>query len=327
MADTTSPLLGLLLMATGGDDNAWGTNCNMQVFTPLENAIAGITSLSVTGGSHSLTASEARSAHIVLTGALTADQTIVVPGTGKKWAFINRTTGNFYVIVKAGSGAGVNAPQGLTTDIICTDANTVVRKDAEKVGELFYHGGNSAPAGSLACNGATPLRASAIDLFGAIGTIWGAGNSTTTFTLPNGQDTGRFLRSWSGSFAVGAYLSNQNASHTHTASSSAVTGTTDNSGNHTHANTLNDLGHTHSWGPAGSQASVGGTGAAGTTAQYGTISNNTGPNNTTGMSISNAAAGAHTHAVTGAAAAQTIASQGGNEARPESMVGLLCIRY
>jgi len=45
------------------------------------------------------------------------------------------------------------------------------------------------------------------------------------------------------------------------------------------------------------------------------------------MSISNAAAGAHTHAVTGAAAAQTIASQGGNEARPESMVGLLCIRY
>ena len=112
MADTNSPLLGLLLMGTGGDSNAWGSNCNTQVFTPIENAIAGFTTLSVTGGSHSMSGGEALSAHILLTGILTANQTIVVPGTNKKWTFINQTTGAFVVIVKAGAGTGVNVPQG-----------------------------------------------------------------------------------------------------------------------------------------------------------------------------------------------------------------------
>jgi microcystin-dependent protein len=60
---------------------------------------------------------------------------------------------------------------------------------------------------------------------------------------------------------------------------------------HTHVNTLADSGHTHTWGPAGSQANVGGTGASGTTAQYGTTSNPTGSNNQAPMTISNVAAG------------------------------------
>jgi len=325
MVDTSSPLLGLLLMGTGGDDNAWGANCNTQVFTPLENAIAGITSLSVTGGSHSLTSTEARSAVIILSGTLTADQTIVVPGTTKTWAISNQTSGNFYVIVKAGSGAGVNVPQGATKKIICTGTNTILREDAERVGEFFYHAGTTAPAGSFECNGATALRTSAIDLYAAIGTTWGPGDGFTTFTLPSAEDTGRFLRSKSGSFAVGTYQVNQLGAHTHTASTSAVTGTTDSQGLHSH--TYADPGHIHANTPGiGANAGVNGPpGTGGPNFIQGDGIGHPTSNGTIGITIN--AAGAHTHNVSGTAAAQTIGSTGGSETRPESLVGLLCIRY
>jgi microcystin-dependent protein len=61
-------------------------------------------------------------------------------------------------------------------------------------GMISYFGNSSAPDGWLLCNGAAVSRSTYSDLFAAIGTTFGAGNGSTTFTLPDLR--GEFLRGW-----------------------------------------------------------------------------------------------------------------------------------
>ena len=53
---------------------------------------------------------------------------------------------------------------------------------------------STAPAGFLKANGAAISRTTYSALFAAIGTTFGAGDGTTTFTLPDLR--GEFLRGW-----------------------------------------------------------------------------------------------------------------------------------
>lgn len=57
----------------------------------------------------------------------------------------------------------------------------------EPAGSIIMTGRTTAPNGWLLCQGQTVLRADYPTLFTAIGTTYGAGNGTTTFTLPNLQ--------------------------------------------------------------------------------------------------------------------------------------------
>lgn len=64
------------------------------------------------------------------------------------------------------------------------------------VGEIKTYAGANVPNGWLVCDGSAISRESYAELFNAIGTIWGAGDGSTTFNLPNlkgkvpvGQDT------------------------------------------------------------------------------------------------------------------------------------------
>ena len=230
VADTTSPLLQLLLQGTGNNNNAWGGNLNNQVILPIEQAIAGITTIAVTGASNvNLTDDQSRSSTIVLTGELTANQTIIVPSRAKSWKFLNNCTGDFYVLVKTSAGSARNAPYGKFTRMIC-DGTSVYREDQELVGNYFFHGGSSPPAGSIECKGGNGLRAGLVDLYGAIGTTHGDGDGFTTFGLPNAYDTARFLRARSATLTAGTKQASKNKSHTHTGS-----GTTSTEGSaHTH---------------------------------------------------------------------------------------------
>lgn len=67
------------------------------------------------------------------------------------------------VVIHGRSGGGVRVPAGC---VVHTAAAT-------------------APAGWLLCDGSNVSRSTYADLFAAIGTTYGAGNGTTTFTLPN----------------------------------------------------------------------------------------------------------------------------------------------
>jgi hypothetical protein len=61
-------------------------------------------------------------------------------------------------------------------------------------GTLIFHCANSAPSGFLKANGATISRSTYAALFSAIGTTFGAGDGSTTFTLPDMR--GEFPRGW-----------------------------------------------------------------------------------------------------------------------------------
>lgn len=102
----------------------------------------------------------------------------------------------------------------------------------------------TAPAGWLICDGAAVSRTTYANLFGVIGTTYGAGNGSTTFNLPDlrgrvavGKNGGSFgtLGATGGSETV-TLTEAQMPSHTHTeaAHTHTFSGTTNTTGAHTH---------------------------------------------------------------------------------------------
>lgn len=82
-------------------------------------------------------------------------------------------------------------------------------------GTIIHYAGRTVPSGWLICNGANVSRTDYAALFAAIGTIYGAGNGSTTFGLPNLN--GRFLEGTTSTSEVGTYKSAglPNISHRH----------------------------------------------------------------------------------------------------------------
>lgn len=56
------------------------------------------------------------------------------------------------------------------------------------IGAIIAYGGANPPIGFLLCNGSNVSRTLYADLFNAIGTAYGEGDGTTTFTLPDWRD-------------------------------------------------------------------------------------------------------------------------------------------
>lgn len=113
-------------------------------------------------------------------------------------------------------------------------------------GALMDFAATSVPSGWLACNGAAVSRTTYAQLFGVIGTLYGPGNGTTTFNLPDFR--GKFKRAWDDGAGVdpgrafGTVQLAANAAHTH------GIGSTDHAhvlslNSHTH--TVADPGHAH----------------------------------------------------------------------------------
>lgn len=71
-------------------------------------------------------------------------------------------------------------------------------------GMLLPFAGTEVPEGFLLCNGANVSRTDYANLFAAIGTKWGEGDGSTTFTLPNFND--RFIEGTTDTSKVGQYL-------------------------------------------------------------------------------------------------------------------------
>ncbi len=99
------------------------------------------------------------------------------------------------------------------------------------VGVIQAFAGSTSPSGWLECDGSAISRTTYADLFAVIGTTFGSGDGSTTFNLPDLR--GEFIRGWDNgrgvdaSRAFGSNQSDQNRSHTHTA-------TINNAGAHTH---------------------------------------------------------------------------------------------
>ena len=99
---------------------------------------------------------------------------------------------------KAEAEAGINASKFMTPARDREAIQAFVGGDL--TGMIFAFAGNSIPSGFLLCDGSKVSRTTYKKLFNVIGTTYGAGDGSTTFTLPNLID--RFLE---GSSAAGKY--------------------------------------------------------------------------------------------------------------------------
>ena len=98
---------------------------------------------------------------------------------------------------------------GTVTNVGSTDVAAIAQgltrvenklNEAAIVGTVIPYAGTSLPNGYLPCNGAAVSRETYASLFAVIGTTYGSGDGSTTFTLPNLID--RFLE---GSSSAGQY--------------------------------------------------------------------------------------------------------------------------
>ena len=144
------------------------------------------------------------------------------------------------------------------------------------------YGGPSAPAGFLLCNGAAVSRTTYDALFDIVGTLYGPGDGSTTFNLPDlagrfplGGDSNHALGSTGGAETRTLAVSNLPA-HTHSMNHQHANGSTGSAGVHTHENAWRE--DASSFGPQNNIAAAGGA--------SGNVVNKQ----------SAAAAGAHTHA-------------------------------
>lgn len=78
------------------------------------------------------------------------------------------------------------------------------RSQSVPTGMVAYFALSAVPSGWLLCNGANVSRTTYAALFAAIGTRFGAGDGSTTFTLPNLD--GRFLEGTTDTSQVGKYV-------------------------------------------------------------------------------------------------------------------------
>lgn len=186
-------------------------------------------------------------------------------------------------------GAGV---QTALTNPVNTAGGFITYPDPGNIpsGAIMFFAMAAAPSGWLVCNGSAVSRATYSALFSAIGVLYGPGDGSTTFNLPDLN--GQFVRGWDSSGAVDpgrTFGSNQSgafASHTHTAA-------------------VVDPGHSHTVyaGIAGGLFPTGNYMLASGVAAY----NQTSPE-LTGITVSNS-------------------SVGGPENRPVNVALLSCIKY
>jgi microcystin-dependent protein len=112
-------------------------------------------------------------------------------------------------------------------------------------GSIICYSGQNVPQGWLFCNGEAISRTTYYKLFNTIGTIYGTGDGTTTFNLPNLQDRFPMGKGSSSLGVIGGansvtLTSDKIPSHSHTATVSSDgehshTGSTNTTGNHNHS--------------------------------------------------------------------------------------------
>ena len=126
MPSTYSTSLGLELIGNGEQAGVWGTTTNTNLGTLLEQAIAGVQSITLTGGDYTLTdfnglPDEARNAVIVLGGLLAAPCNVIAPSVEK--TYIVRNFSNATVTIKTSGGNGVALTNAASAIVFCDGTN------------------------------------------------------------------------------------------------------------------------------------------------------------------------------------------------------------
>lgn len=168
MASTPSPLLRLELMTPGEYNGQWGGITNTNLSTILEQAIAGTTSVSITGGgpitltSNNYISDQAREAIILVTGSHSSSVDIIAPASSK--IYLVNNTSNQSVVVKKSAGAGATVEAGAkkivffdtaAADFVSGPSTVVVTSVAMSGGTtgLTFSGGPITSTGTFTAGG------------------------------------------------------------------------------------------------------------------------------------------------------------------------------
>lgn len=173
---------------------------------------------------------------------------------------------------------------------------------AAPVGAIMPYAGASAPAGWLLANGAAVSRTTYAALYAVVGTTYGVGNGSTTFNVPNLQNSvpvgsgDDYARAATGGTATVTLSSSNIPSHTHSFSD---TSTSDGSHGHSVSVTVDYVAaHAHYVAGQGYVAGLqyGGAGIAASTASG--VTGDGGYHNHGASGTANSG-GSHTHDVSG----------------------------
>lgn len=183
VADTYSAILGFLDQGTGNNNNTWGDNCDISVFTPLEKAIAGFVTRATTGGTTDLSASPPPAAPTAamemvqqFTGTLVSNAIMQVPNLSKLWLINNLCVlGAFSLKVKTPAGsASVAIPVGWTW-VWCDGSNNIYVGLSTALRDTQWLGADgtlAAPGIAFASEAGSGLRrAGAGDIRGTVGGV------------------------------------------------------------------------------------------------------------------------------------------------------------
>lgn len=108
------------------------------------------------------------------------------------------------------------SPGTSTTQLATTAFVSTATANTSPTASIMMWPTATAPAGFLLCNGATANRATYAALFAVLGTVYGAGDGSTTFNLPNFNNRGPIGAG--GLYTAGQTLGSKDAvvvSHTH----------------------------------------------------------------------------------------------------------------
>lgn len=242
MTATYTPNLRITKQGDNDNPNTWGQVVNNQIVALFEEALAGVTTIDITGVSDvDLSASVnngasdvARNMTLLLTGTLGASIDLIVPSVEKLYMIKTDFTGNYTVTIKpVGSPTGIVLENQVSKVLVTNgteiheiagsvDASLFLQRtanlsDLEDIevakanlnmgdlaaqdtvtpafvatgyglvpsGTVLDYAGATAPTGFLLCDGSLVSRTVYATLFSVIGTTYGAGDGSTTFTLPD----------------------------------------------------------------------------------------------------------------------------------------------
>lgn len=174
MPNEILPNTGVELPDVGSDQDTWGDILNNDLRI-LDVAIQyDVISKTLSNVDVTLTAAEAASAVINLTGTLTANVNVIVPATPVRVYLVrNQTSGAFTVTVKTAAGTGTPIQQG-TSSLVYSDGTNIIQGATSVNGSFAVSGAltagsiNSTPVGNatpssgafttLSASGATTLN-------------------------------------------------------------------------------------------------------------------------------------------------------------------------
>lgn len=151
MPDPQTLNLQLNIPAHLSDPGTWDASLNTN-FQAIDNIWGGVANVGVTGGGVTLVPAQWQCQMIVFSGNLGGDAVVTFPSLGSHHAVINRTTGNFNVVLVCGGGRAIALPRGEWLDILTDGTNVDFRNLYGPIGSYVDLAATGLPSWVNACS-------------------------------------------------------------------------------------------------------------------------------------------------------------------------------